>query len=139
LLDEIIKIKPSVRDDNEKNIKFCIIGRTNVGKSTLLNAIVNKERSITSHLENTTRDLVDDIVYVNRQKYTIIDTAGIRKPGRVKNDIEKYAILRAKNAINKSQITLLVLDCSRDFTEQDEIIGGLAFSANIPTIICVNK
>jgi GTP-binding protein len=140
LLDKIILIKPAVlSDQTDKHVKFCIIGRTNVGKSTLMNAILNKERVVVSSIEHTTRDSINEDFYYNKEKYTIIDTAGIRRKGRITNEIEKYAILRTELAIKESNMILLMLDGSEPFNEQDEVIAGLAYQANIPTIICVNK
>jgi GTP-binding protein len=140
LLDEIIKDKTlHSYDEKEKHTSFCIIGRTNVGKSTLMNAILNKERVVTSPIEHTTRDAIDENFYYNKELFTIIDTAGIRRKGHIKDQIEKYAVMRTEGAIQRSNIVLLVLDGSQDFNEQDEVIGGLAHKANIPTIIVVNK
>ncbi|GHU50874.1 hypothetical protein FACS189459_5590 [Bacilli bacterium] len=139
LLDDLIKIKPSQIKESEKPYPFCIIGRTNVGKSTLLNSIVGEERSIASPIPHTTRDMIDTPFTYHNEKYLIIDTAGIRRRGKIQDSIERYAIVRTEHAISKSSLILLTIDCSQEFNEQDEVIGGLAFKANLPTIICVNK
>lgn len=140
LLDEVIKFKPAlVQAEKEQRTKFCIIGRTNVGKSTLVNTILHEERVVTSPIEHTTRDSIDEDFVYNKKKYTIIDTAGIRRKGKITDNIEKYAVLRTQQAIERSDIILLVLDGSKPFNEQDEVIGGLAFKANMPTIIVINK
>lgn len=142
LLDEIIKY-----DTNNKNkfisknlsLTFCIIGKTNVGKSTLTNSLLNEERVLVSPKPHTTRDSIDIEFKYNNNLYTIIDTAGIRRKGKIENDIEKYAVLRTQQSVERSEVVILLLDGSQPFNEQDEVIGGIAYKANIPTIICVNK
>lgn len=141
LLDEIILQSNKVADEpkQEDNFCFCIIGKPNVGKSTLFNTIINENRVIVSDIPGSTRDSIDTTFKYNNQEFTIIDTAGIRRKGKIKINVEKYAVLRAQKAIKRSKCILLVLDVAEGFTEQDEIIGGLAYEANIPTIIVVNK
>jgi GTP-binding protein len=139
LMDEIAKYTQGFKDKEEKDTKFCIIGKTNVGKSTLMNAILNKERVLVSPIEHTTRDAIDENFYMNNELYTIIDTAGIRRKGHITDIAEKFSIMRTQQAIERSDIILFMIDGSIPFTEQDEIIGGLAYKANIPTIIIVNK
>ncbi len=141
LLDEIIKnINFSTKKEtSDERIKFCIIGRPNVGKSTLVNTILHTERVLVSPIPNTTRDSIDcDFTYCQK-KYTIIDTAGIRRKGKIYDSVEKYALLRTTNAIERSNLIILVLDANECFNEQDKVIAGLAFKVNIPTIIVVNK
>ncbi|MDR0341152.1 MAG: ribosome biogenesis GTPase Der [Mycoplasmataceae bacterium] len=140
MLDETIKNferKQNIEND-ESSFSFCIIGRTNVGKSTLVNAILNEDRMITSPIQHTTRDAIDVDFSFNNKKYTIVDTAGIRRKGKI-DGIEKFAVMRTEGAIAHSKLIILVLDCSEEFNEQDEVIGGLAYDAHIPVIICVNK
>lgn len=140
LLDELVKDMP-IQNNLEKQVrfKFCIIGRPNVGKSSLTNTILGEQRVIVNAEAGSTRDSIDnDFNYYNK-KYTIIDTAGIRRKGKIVESVEKYAVLRTKKAIERSQLILLVLDGSEPFKEQDEVVGGLAYNANIPTIIIVNK
>ena len=140
LLDEIIKIiKLTKPKKQNNNLTFCIIGKPNVGKSTLTNSILNEDRVLVSPIPNTTRDSVNTDFKYNGKLYTIIDTAGIRKKGKIIEKVEKYAVLRTQTAVAESKIILLMLDGSQEFSEQDEIIGGIAFKANIPTIIVVNK
>jgi GTP-binding protein len=142
LLDELIKyqkITPKALLKIDNRITFCIIGRTNVGKSTLTNSLLNEERVLVSNIPHTTRDSIDVEFKYNNNHYTIIDTAGIRRKGKITDNIEKYAILRTQQSVEKSKIIVLLLDGSEPFNEQDEIIGGIAHKANIPTIICVNK
>ena len=141
LLDDVTK-KINLSDGKKKeksHTSFCIIGRPNVGKSTLTNSLLNEERVLVSPIPHTTRDSIFCDFSYNGKKYTLVDTAGVRRSGKIQEDVEKYAVLRTKEAIEQGQMILLVLDGSEDFNEQDEVIGGLAFKANIPTIIVVNK
>lgn len=140
LLDKIIKYigKDSKQLTND-SFPFCIIGKPNVGKSTLVNTILQEERVLVSPIAHTTRDSVDVDFKHNSLHYTIIDTAGIRRKGKITDDIEKYAVMRTQQAIERSKLVVFMLDGSEPFSEQDEIIGGLAYQANLPTIICVNK
>lgn len=141
LLDLAIKNVSKTEQSNKsaQNTNFCVIGRPNVGKSTLVNAILNQDRVIVSEIAGTTRDSVDCAFKYNNKQYTIIDTAGIRRKSKISDQIEKFALSRTNEAISRSNVILLVLDAYEDFNEQDEVIGGLAFDANIPTIIVVNK
>ncbi len=140
LLDIIVKnFNPSKNKIEIKKTAFCVIGRPNVGKSTLVNSLLHEERVIVSNIAGTTRDSVDCDFKYNGKDYTIIDTAGIKRKSKITDHIEKFALSRTQNAISRSNLILLVLDGSEDLNEQDEIIGGLAFNANIPTIIVVNK
>ncbi|MGL5630596.1 MAG: ribosome biogenesis GTPase Der [Mycoplasmoidaceae bacterium] len=138
LLDEII-INDNVITKENNFFKFCIIGRPNVGKSSLVNVILNEERVIVSNIAGTTRDSIDINFKNNKEYFTIIDTAGIKRKGQLKENIDKYSYLRVQKAIKRSQLAILVLDASSDFTEMDEVIGGLIFKANIPSLILVNK
>jgi GTP-binding protein len=128
LLDAVFKDSQAelLQDNIDTHVRFCIIGRTNVGKSTLMNGILNKERAVVSPIEHTTRDSINEDFYYNKELFTIIDTAGIRRKGRVTDVIEKYAVMRTELAIEESNLILLVLDVSEPFNEQDEVIGGLA-------------
>lgn len=142
LLDEIIKIIKLTKAktiNKSDNLTFCIIGKPNVGKSTLTNSILNEDRVLVSSIPNTTRDSINSEFKYNGKLYTIIDTAGIRRKGKIIEKVEKYAVLRTQAAVGESKIILLMLDGSEEFSEQDEIIGGIAYKANIPTIIVVNK
>ena len=140
LLDQIVKLLGETNNDKKNDsFKFCIIGRPNVGKSSLVNAIVGKNRVIVSNKPNTTRDAIDcDFKYLNKN-FTIIDTAGIHRKSKNVNDIDKYSYLKTKQTISRANLIILLLDGSEPFNEQDETIAGLAYNANIPTIICVNK
>lgn len=140
LLDEIIKQMPSEEEEKEHNdIRFSIIGRPNVGKSSLTNAILGEERVIVSNVEGTTRDAIDTSFEKNGKIYTVVDTAGMRKKGKVYENIEKYSILRALNSIEKSDVILVVLDGDMGIIEQDKHVAGYAHEAGKAVIIVVNK
>ena len=142
LLDVIIKkinLSSSHFKPEEENYKFCIIGKTNVGKSSLVNAILNDNRVIVSNQINTTRDSIDCEFKYHQKKFTIIDTAGIRRKGRMSLDVDKSCYLRTKQAIARSELIIIMLDGSEEISEQDKTISGLTYDANIPTIIVVNK
>lgn len=140
LLDKVIELLPkfdnSVKDDI---IHFCLIGRPNVGKSSLNNAILNEERVIVSNIEGTTRDAIDTAFVRDGQNYVIIDTAGLRKKGKSYEAIDKYAALRALSAIERSDVVLLVIDGQKGILEQDRSVVSYAVEEAKPLIIVVNK
>lgn len=142
LLDQIIRNFPDenlVVDDD--SIKFSFIGRPNVGKSSLVNAILGEKRVIVSNQEGTTRDSIDT-KFIDRdsgQLYTMIDTAGIRKRGKVYENTEKYAVMRALRAIDRSDVVVVVLDGAQGIREQDKRVAGYAHEAGRGVIIAVNK
>ena len=127
------------QDDYEGMIRFSIIGRPNVGKSSLVNALLKEERVIVSEISGTTRDAVDTVFEVDGDNYVVIDTAGIRKKGKVYENIEKYAVLRAHNAIERSDVVLVVLDGEEGIIEQDKHVAGYAAEAGKGIIIVYNK
>lgn len=141
LLDRVVELLPpekkSPYDDN--TIKFCLIGQPNVGKSTLSNAIIGEERTIVSNVPGTTRDAIDTMFTRNGNKYVVIDTAGIRKQGKIYENAEKYSVLRALSAIERSDICILVIDGTLYVNEQDKRIAGYARDDNKAMIIVVNK
>lgn len=139
LLDKIISIEKTNHDNKDNSFPFCIIGRPNVGKSSLVNAILNEDRMIVSNISGTTRDAIDSHFTRNKKEYTIIDTAGIKRKGKIRENVDKYALVRVEQSIARSKLIVLVLDGSEDFTEQDEVVGGLIYKANIPSVIVVNK
>lgn len=141
LLDEAAKHFPTEQGENydPDTIKFSLIGRPNVGKSSLVNAILGEERVIVSNIAGTTRDAIDSMVTVNGQKYVIIDTAGMRKKGKVYESTEKYSVLRALRAIERSDVVLVVLDGEEGIIEQDKKIAGYAHEAGRAVVIVVNK
>ena len=120
-------------------LNLAIVGRTNVGKSSLLNAILGQDRSIVSEVPGTTRDALDTQLTYNGREIVVIDTAGIRRPGQVAKGIEKYSVIRAVGAVNRSDITLLVTDASELATGQDSHIAGLAWDICRGLIVVINK
>lgn len=140
LLDTIIaKLPKEVHTEKNENIKLAIIGRPNVGKSSLVNTILQENRVIVSPIAGTTTDAIDSDFVYNKKQYCVIDTAGIRKKGKITEDLEKYSLIRTTNAIERSDIVLFLLDGSVAIQEQDLTIAGLAKNLNKPVIIIVNK
>ena len=140
LLDKVVEIMPERSiDEYEGMIKFAVIGRPNVGKSSLTNAFLRQDRVIVSDIEGTTRDAIDTVFKANDKNYVVIDTAGIRKRGKVYENIEKYSVLRAKSAIERSDLSLVLLDASTGIIEQDKHVAGLAHEAKKGVIIVYNK
>ncbi|WP_342252427.1 ribosome biogenesis GTPase Der [Spiroplasma endosymbiont of Amphibalanus improvisus] len=140
LLDKIIVYVDKInKETDEESIKFSIIGRPNVGKSSLTNAILNENRVIVSEIPGTTTDAINTYFTNNNVMYSIVDTAGIRKKSRIYENIEKYSFLRTLISISKSDIILLVLDATEKISDLDTNIGGLAFKENKPVIIVANK
>ena len=139
LLKEITKDieVEEVVDDNK--IKFCIIGRPNVGKSSLINALINEERVIVSDVAGTTRDAVDTNFRYNHEEYTVIDTAGMRKKGKIYESVEKYSLVRSLKAIDRSDVCVVVLNASEGIIEHDKHIISYAIDAGKGIVICVNK
>lgn len=123
----------------ENIIKIAIIGRPNVGKSSLLNKILNKERSIVSEIPGTTRDIVDDIFHFNNRNFLIIDTAGIRKKNKVKEDVEYYSVNRAIKSISMSDIIYFLIDSTTGISEQDKKIVDQIFNSYKPMLVLLNK
>jgi len=141
LLDEVAKHFPKYEgeDYDEGVIRFSLIGRPNVGKSSLVNALLGEERVIVSDIEGTTRDAIDTPYRKDGQDYVIIDTAGMRKKGKVYESTEKYSVLRALKAIERSDVVLVVLDGEQGIIEQDKKIAGYAHQAGRAVVIVVNK
>ena len=127
-------------EEDDDTIKFSLIGRPNVGKSSLINAILGEDRVIVSDIEGTTRDAIDThFVSENGQKFLMIDTAGMRKRGKVYENTEKYSVMRAMRAIDRSDIVLMVLNAEEGIREQDKRVAGYAHEAGRGVIIVVNK
>lgn len=140
LLDKVIELMPKKELKPYEGItSFCVIGRPNVGKSSLVNAILKENRVIVSNIEGTTRDAIDTPFKVDDKEYMIIDTAGIRKRGKIYENIEKYSILRAMSAIERSNVVLFVIDGELGIREQDKHVAGLAHEAGKGVIIVYNK
>ena len=139
LLKEITKDieVEEVVDDNK--IKFCIIGRPNVGKSSLINALINEERVIVSDVAGTTRDAVDTNFRYNHEEYTVIDTAGMRKKGKIYESVEKYSLVRSLKAIDRSDVCVVVLNAVEGIIEHDKHIISYCLDAGKGIVICVNK
>ncbi len=139
LLELITKdIKESTNDDYNTP-KFCVIGRPNVGKSSLINALLNEERAIVSDIAGTTRDSIDTRFTYDKNEYIIIDTAGLRKKGKIDKDIEKYSYLRSMSAIEKSDVCCVVINAEEGIIEHDKHILGYALNAGKGVVLVVNK
>ena len=141
LLDEVISRIPesSFEDDDEDDIKIAIIGRPNVGKSSLVNAFLGEERVIVSDIAGTTRDSIDTPFEKDGQKYTLIDTAGIRRRSKVNDEVEKFSVIRAMAAIERCDVAIMVIDATEGLADQDKRIVGMAHEAGKGIIIVVNK
>lgn len=140
LLDQVIEHLPTkTLKTYENTTNFCIIGQPNVGKSSLTNAILGYERVIVSEVPGTTRDAIDTPFTRDGENYIVIDTAGIRKQGKIYENAEKYSVIRAINAIERSSVVLVILDGTKDIEEQDKRIAGYAVDAGRAVIFVVNK
>ena len=140
LFEELTKDFQEIPEDyDDKIVKFSIIGRPNVGKSSLVNAILNEERVIVSDVAGTTRDAVDTPFTYHGDNYVVIDTAGMRRRGKIYENVEKYSLLRSLRAIDRSDVCLLVIDASEGIIEQDKHIAGYAKEAGKAIVIVVNK
>ena len=123
----------------DNRIKFCVIGRPNVGKSSLVNALLNEEKAIVSNVAGTTRDAVDTPFTYEKEEYVIIDTAGIRKSGKIYENIEKYSVIRAMKAIERSNVCIVVINAEEGIIEHDKHIASYALEAGKPIVLVVNK
>ncbi len=142
LLDQVVKrlpVQPAAAENPPEGIRVAIVGHPNVGKSLLLNKLVGKERSIVSDMPGTTRDAIDIAFDFNGQNMIIIDTAGIRRRGKVERGIEWYSVLRSMRAIDRADIALLVIDATESLTAQDSHVGGYVEKADKGVIVLVNK
>ena len=141
LLDECIKYFPPEEEEEEEDdaIQVAIIGKPNVGKSSLTNKILGQQRTIVSNVAGTTRDAIDSRFENEKGKYVFIDTAGMRKKSRVEEAIEKYSVLRAQMAIDRCDVCLILIDATEGVTEQDTKVAGLAHEEGKASIIVVNK
>ena len=141
LLDAVVNNTPGdvTSDKTSNDSKLVIIGRPNVGKSSLINTLVSDNRSVVSHIAGTTTDPVHSYIKHNGQQYSIVDTAGIKRPKQVKFAREKYSVLRAQIAVKTADIIILVIDITQEISNQDAIIAGLAFDAQKPVLLVANK
>lgn len=126
-------------EEEDTRIKFSMIGRPNVGKSSLMNALLNEERVVVSDIAGTTRDAIDTVLKYHGEEYVMIDTAGMRKKGRVFETIEKYSLLRSMRAIDRSDICLVIINAEEGITEHDKHIAGYAIEKGKGLIFVVNK
>jgi len=142
LLDAIVDAIPpsaALEEEEDESIRIAILGRPNVGKSTLLNKMLGKERVIVSPIAGTTRDAIDEKLRWHGQEFTIIDTAGIRRRGKIDPGIEKYSVLRAVKTLRRADVALLLIDGVEEVTSQDAHIAGMLVEENVGVIVLVNK
>ena len=140
LLDEVLKYLPDCDEEEDEDvISVAVIGKPNVGKSSLINYISGQERSIVSDIAGTTRDTIDTLISNKYGKFNFIDTAGIRRKSKVTEKIEKYSIMRAKLAIERADVCVIMIDATEGPTEQDTKVAGLAHEAGKASLIVVNK
>ncbi len=141
LLDEVIKYFPEDDSENDEDdrIRVAVIGKPNVGKSSLINAIAGEERVIVSNIAGTTRDATDTLIENRFGKFIFIDTAGIRRKSKVEEAIERYSVLRARMAVERATVCVIMIDAQEGFTEQDSKVAGIAHDLGKACIIAVNK
>lgn len=141
LLDEVLKFIPEQEPEEEDDnvIKVAVIGKPNVGKSSLVNAIAGEERVIVSNIAGTTRDATDTYISNEFGDFVFIDTAGIRRKSKIEDQIEKYSVIRAKTAVERASVCVIMIDALEGFTEQDSKIAGIAHEMGKASIIVVNK
>lgn len=139
LVTTITKDLPEEEPVVDESLKFCLIGRPNVGKSSLINALLNEDRAIVSDVPGTTRDAIDTKFNYNHEEVTVIDTAGMRKKGRIYESVEKFSLLGSLKAIERSDVCVLVIDASTGIIEHDKHIASYAIDAGKAIVIAVNK
>ena len=141
MLDEVVKYFPEYKKDDEEDdrSKIAIIGKPNVGKSSLINKLAQEDRVIVSDIAGTTRDAIDTDIKYNGKEYVFIDTAGLRRKNKIKEEIERYSIIRAVTAVERADVCIIVIDATEGVTEQDAKIAGIAHERGKGIIIAVNK
>lgn len=141
LLDAVFEHLPEEAEEEEglENIRVAVIGKPNAGKSSLINQIAGEDRCIVSDIAGTTRDAIDTQIENDYGRFTLIDTAGIRRKSRVDDEIEKYSVIRAQMAIDRSDVCVIMIDATEGFTEQDSKVAALAHEAGKGCVIAVNK
>ncbi len=141
LLDAVCEYLPPAEENEEEDdtVKIAVIGKPNVGKSSLVNAILGEDRMIVSDIAGTTRDATDSYVENKYGKFVFIDTAGLRRKSRVYDSIEKYSVIRARMAVERAQVCVIMIDAAEGFTEQDSKVAGIAHELGKACIIAVNK
>lgn len=141
LLDEVLKYLPKEEEQQEEDdtVKVAVIGKPNVGKSSLINALCGEERLLVSDIAGTTRDATDTEVVNKHGKFMFIDTAGLRRKSKVDDQIEKYSVMRSVAAVERANVCVIMIDALEGFTEQDSKVAGMAHEAGKACIIAVNK
>lgn len=141
MLDEVLKYLPEEKTDDEDDdvIKVAVIGKPNVGKSSIINRICGEDRVIVSNIAGTTRDATDSVVENENGKFIFIDTAGIRRKSKVLDSIEKFSVLRAYMAVDRADVAVIVIDATVGFTEQDSKVAGYAHEKGKACVVAVNK
>lgn len=141
VLDEVVSALGKVEEIEsvDSGLKIAVVGKPNAGKSSLVNKLIGKDRSIVSDIAGTTRDTIDSVITVNGKNYTVIDTAGIRKKGSIDQEVEYYSVVRALSAVRKADVTLLVIDAEKGLSEQDVRIAGYIHEQGKPSVIVMNK
>ena len=141
LLDEVVARFPKQDEEEEEDDRprIAIIGKPNAGKSSIINKLIGEERVIVSDIAGTTRDAIDTVVKRNKKEYIFIDTAGLRRKSKVKEDIERYSVIRTVSAVERADVAVMVIDATEGVTDQDAKVAGIAHEAGKGVIIAVNK
>lgn len=141
MLDKVVENfnYDEINDEDEENIKIALVGKPNVGKSSLINKLLGEERAIVSNIPGTTRDAIDSNIENELGKFTLIDTAGLRRKSKVKEEIERYSVIRTLAAVERADVCILIIDAQEGVTEQDEKIIGYAHELNKAIMVIVNK
>ncbi len=142
LLDQVVEklnLEPNIDDDEEEGLKIAIVGKPNVGKSSIVNTLLGQERMTVSNISGTTRDAIDAVCTIDGEKFVLIDTAGIRKKAKVRYGIERFSVVRAIKAIQRADVVVLVMDATEPVTDQDQRIAGMAQDMGKASFIVINK